>query len=298
MNRSRVLCLVTILATTACAKEKTSPIAQEEPAKEELADNQPAKEELADNQLPAAPTAAPEFSAATVSAKAAQRSRKLNQEALALHRDKKFSESAILFIQALESNPGNLLARYNLACTYNLAGKRELALQRLGELRQDNCRACYAQLLGAANDKDWASALDDKEFLRIVNGLAVDSPTMKELATTVRKAFDKNDPTRATKFLYTMGNCNPDEGEPCSTVEKAYGAAEFGANMKALTSITSGDDSDVGFRNPDGIDSCKAQCCEYKMHHVSHGTLWLSKVCFHDKAGVLFLSSIEATDES
>jgi hypothetical protein len=46
------------------------------------------------------------------------------------------------------------------------------------------------------------------------------------------------------------------------------------------------------------VGTCDDKCCEYTMEHVSHGTLWMSKFCFLDKAGVLFVSEIAASDES
>jgi thioredoxin-like negative regulator of GroEL len=94
-----------------------------------------------------------------VSKEAAKKSRSLNVQALALHRAKKHTEAAALFVEALQANPGNILARYNLTCTYNLGGMRSEALTTLWQLNREDCRACAAQVLDAPNDEDWASAL-------------------------------------------------------------------------------------------------------------------------------------------
>lgn len=141
---------------------------------------------------------------------------------------------------------------------------------------------------------------------------SVDTGAMskQEFASAVRTAFEKEDasllaafvhPTKATGFRYTYGLCdpeNPDEGQGCGGVTEVTGFDAFAKAMKELVDIEQSDTSAVDFGVSHGIGTCNAKCCEYTMEGVSHGTLWLSKVCFVEQEGALFITEIEATDES
>ncbi len=313
MHFTRLLALALLLSSLACGEKKketatTEPVTAETAEKETTKADDPAAKPAADpaaEETTAKPSLPP-YSGAPVSDEAAKKSRALNIEALTLHRAKKFDESAPLFVQSLESNPGNILARYNLACTYNLADKRKEALAALGQLKDAGCRACLSQVKGAPADKDFKSALEDADFVKMTTGFDIPSPKKKQLAKLVMKAFDKEDvsliadlvhPSKATKFTYVLGLCDPEE-QDCVETSKAYGLEQFTKEMKELTVVGDKEDDDLHFGVGDGVGKCGKKCCDYTIDGISHGTLWLSRVCYHDRAGTLFLTEIVATDES
>ena len=233
----------------------------------------------------------------------AAKARTLNAQALTLHREAKYAEAIEVFKQAVVTDTNSVLAQYNLACAYNMSGDRENALAELGKLDKKDCRACQTQLLWAKEDTDWDSARDDAQFKALVERASVTTVSVSSAAKLVFEAFrDENrssiaeliHPNSVVKFEYKEEYCE----ENCTSIERSYGLAEFGAQMQAWTSIGQEEEPELTFRAGDQVGTCTATCCEIDSEHVSHGTLRLAKVCFETKAGVPFVSQLQVIDES
>jgi hypothetical protein len=298
-----------LVATVACQRETKRKPKQEAPAEAALAAPSEAPTPSDTSSKPPgeeALVAFPKYSGEEVSAAKANRSRILNTSALVQLRAKLFDEATPLFIKSLEYDPGNVLARYNLACNFNLAGQRASALLALRQLREAGTRSSLAQVLGAPHDKDFQSALTDPAFIELTSGIQVESPTMPELAKLVMDAFDAEDVTtiapyvhasRATRFAWADGFCDSDV-DPCGGVKKHYGLAAFTKKMKAITSIGKEELAEVSFTTGDEVGECDDRCCHYNIEGISHSTYWLSDICFYQRAGFLFIDELQTIDEN
>src|SRR5207253_3445607 len=66
---------------------------------------------------------------------------KLNNEGYAFHVKKDWANAFAKYGDALKQDPGNLLARYNLASAYHSSGDDVKALALLAQFKQPSCRA-------------------------------------------------------------------------------------------------------------------------------------------------------------
>lgn len=111
-----------------------------------------------------APTIPP-FALDLVPIPAAEAARELNVEGLRAHRKGAYAEAFPKFAAAVQANPRNVLARYNLACAAARLGDPETALTQLGILAAaPGCRWCRLKARGAAADGDFASLAEDPRF--------------------------------------------------------------------------------------------------------------------------------------
>ncbi len=92
-----------------------------------------------------------------VTDKAKRDSKKMNTIALRLHRLKKYPEAEKAYKEALVLDPGNLLARYNLACVYNLTAQSNRGLALLFEIAKLQCKGCATVVSHAEWDEEWQS---------------------------------------------------------------------------------------------------------------------------------------------
>lgn len=104
-------------------------------------------------------------------------------KALRLHNKKRHSEAMIQYAAALQRDPGHILARYNLACTLAIEGRRSEALSLLWDLRELGCGGCRSRLLYARTDSDFDSLHDNEDFKQITD---VQRPSV-DLYSEVRK---------------------------------------------------------------------------------------------------------------
>src|SRR5439155_3445968 len=72
------------------------------------------------------------------------------------------------YLAALKAAPGHVLARYNLACVYNLDGHADRGLALLVELAYAGCADCIAAVEHARLDDDWKTQWDQPTFQAVV----------------------------------------------------------------------------------------------------------------------------------
>src|SRR5205823_9793031 len=77
---------------------------------------------------------------------------------------------------ALTADPGNLIARYNLACVYNRSGRSPQGLRLLLEIgTAQGCDDCMKVVDHARWDDEWQSQWPEEVFWRVLD--AEQSPT-------------------------------------------------------------------------------------------------------------------------
>ena len=96
---------------------------------------------------------------------ARREARRLNSLGLKRHRKAKYVRAAADFIYALESDPANVMARYNYACALSRLGFVDRAISQLEEIRDAKCGAkCDARLDRAEADEDLEAVRADPRF--------------------------------------------------------------------------------------------------------------------------------------
>jgi hypothetical protein len=140
------------LALLACKGKEPSP-----PSPTKLAETQvtAAKEPAA---TPAVDKATPALNLTPVEPAKEAEAAEFNTKGLAALRGRDFPGAIATFKDALIANPGNIMARYNLACAHILSGARAPALAILVEFKSAQCAECLGRLRRAAEDPDWSSA--------------------------------------------------------------------------------------------------------------------------------------------
>jgi hypothetical protein len=112
-----------------------------------------------------------------------------NNKGMKYYKKKDYSKANHYFILSLEEYPGNMLSRFNLACTFALNGNQDKALGILKQLKEaEDCLPCKERLLRSKKDKDFTSMWDTPEYKEVLDGVTVDLPDYKALA----KKFIKN----------------------------------------------------------------------------------------------------------
>ena len=132
-----------------------APSADPPPAKTPTEPTHPEQDEALIAALPAIDFATPLSLGAGSDVKEA---RKRNRAGLAHHDAKRYPEAIVEYTAALAAQPGHLLARYNLACAYALAGEPDKGLALLHEMdTKDGCEECAGVVVHARGDDDWSA---------------------------------------------------------------------------------------------------------------------------------------------
>ncbi|MBL4635398.1 MAG: hypothetical protein JKY56_16175 [Kofleriaceae bacterium] len=147
----------------------------------------------------------PAFSTNHVSRAKAKQAKKLNARGVKLHRAKTFDLSIPKFIEALTIDPSHLLARYNLSCSYALAGQSKKALAVLADFKRADCPECIGRLVKATTDTDWKSLWGDPSFGALTKG-AVELAPLVEGGTEPGPVANSNGSHNATEVDSPPGN--------------------------------------------------------------------------------------------
>lgn len=116
----------------------------------------------------------PPVGAAPTDRRATRQAQALNTVGLAALKQKNFKLAISTFERAVHTNPAHVLARYNLACAYSLAGQLEASRAVLTTFKvAKGCPACQARLLRAQTDADFSAQRKDPAFQAIVSGARV-----------------------------------------------------------------------------------------------------------------------------
>lgn len=93
-----------------------------------------------------------------------KRSSLLNAKGLSARKIGRHSDAEAYYRQAIDADPNNIWARYNLACELNLAGRVEDALEHLAQIGKSNHQDAADALEAAIKDKDFRSLRHDARF--------------------------------------------------------------------------------------------------------------------------------------
>ena len=235
------------------------------------------------------PTAIPPLSLEPVAAAAFKEAQKLNAEGLALQKAGKFAEAAAKYLEALAKDPGHILARYNLACAYNLAEKHPEALGVLKEFKDNGCALCIGRLVRARDDGDWESQWDEPAFKALTESAKVKTADVKQDAQYIQTGFGGN-PETASGLLHhrkavAVTIQAGDEEEKKSFVGLP-GLKKFAKDLMTVEMK---------------LTKCKKECCSFESKHGGDRSLGdqIHTVCFSkDSGGVRTLKSLGIANET
>lgn len=144
---------------------KPAPVEPEEP-------DLPPPPSLDDLRLP---SGVPGLTQSVVDKPRSRRAQRLNRSALEHHNRGEYDEAIERYKKALTIDPGNVLARYNLSCAFNLNAQPEAGLALLKQFYDTGCDECRERLARAAEDAEWHDRWDDPRFVQLVAVKADDS---------------------------------------------------------------------------------------------------------------------------
>lgn len=133
-----------------------------------------------------------------VSDKDAKKARDLYKKATAQRKKKALGKAISLYKDALEANPFDVSAKYDLACAYAVDGDERAALRHLEELYTWDDPDAERRLVKARTDEDFEGIRDNANFklltgyvrVALVNGAsALGEPTV----AAMKKKLEKND---------------------------------------------------------------------------------------------------------
>lgn len=208
----------------------------------------------------------------------------LNAAGYAAHKKKDWPTAIAKYTDAVVADPGNLVARYNLACVYVSSGKVDEGFELLAQFDRPDCRACGATLLHAKNDGEWKPVAADPRFTALVGDVTVAPVKLKDVANQVIAALRTGKPDGLEPYIHPRGPVKvntlvygPDQDPPVLH----YGWNGFvelvGKGDKQL------DDSDIA--------DCNKRCCRTGSRGDS--SYVVDEICFTDRGGVPFLASIQ-----
>jgi hypothetical protein len=227
----------------------------------------------------------PPLDLAEVDAKNMTQSIDKNTAGYKQHAAKHYPEAAAAYTEAIKLDPGNLLARYNLASVYSSTNEDDKALALLAQLERSDCRACTGILVHAKTDGEWKHLAKDPRFTAIVDGATADKVDLKKVSQMVIDAVTKGGKLDGLRpYVHPRGPIKvamlfygpPEQAPPPDLL---YGWTQFAAWAKPIKRLT-----DAGELNCDGT------CCKAGPHGDS--SFVVGRVCFGGVGGVLFVTEI------
>jgi len=92
-------------------------------------------------------------------------------------------------LEAMNSDPGHLNARYGYARVLAKQGRIADVLSTLAPLKALGCPMCIERLMAAATDPEFASAQKDKGFVELTGGLGKELPKLSSAAKRMEEWF-------------------------------------------------------------------------------------------------------------
>jgi hypothetical protein len=208
--------------------------------------------------------------------------RQYNTEGLVLKRAGKYAEAIAKFKAALVADSTSLFARYNLACTYNLAGDRGRAFALLAQFADPQCPKCSAILAHAATDPDWKDRFADADFKRLTDEPARVAQQTLAAAKQLAPIWLGCKADEVSKFVDTTGKPIDVTSVPCCCDKPGCDHTEHVPAVKLRQYFTRCDDR--AHYLSDRI-ACDGSCCTYDgdIHDGDANTLL--HVCFADAKG-------------
>ncbi len=218
-------------------------------------------------------------------------SRGLNRSGLKHQRSGALQEAIGFYEKAIHRDPGNIVARYNLATAYARLERVEGALSILQQFaQQPDCPVCRGRLVRARQDSDFDTVRDNETFRSLTAAVDVDQTTAKQAAQSISEALESNElaPIRRyihprTPIRWSLANdrCDID----CGGQEPVIGVTAF--------------ETLVGESGPFAIAQvrkCAKDCCELDVEPDDAGDalVELTRLCFDvDSGGVRTLRSVD-----
>ncbi|MBL4687684.1 MAG: tetratricopeptide repeat protein [Nannocystaceae bacterium] len=216
-------------------------------------------------------------------------SRRIEKRGLKAMRADQFDDAVERFFEAIEVDPGNVDARYNLACALSRTGDRPASVAMLGQLRDEGCGACLGKVLKARRDSDFDPIRKSKAFVAVVTGaernLAEAADTAMAVAawTGMGKKSEVPlaiDPRRKITVRVGCPSCRASKAE----VAMVRGDKALRTWVERKRRAFSG-----GIAEPT-LGECKGKCCTFALpdpQTVSPDVLFLAELCFRIEAGVV-----------
>jgi hypothetical protein len=217
------------------------------------------------------------------------RSTKLNNEGYKLHAARDFAAAIAKYRAALVEDPGNLLARYNLASALVSSGDAPKGLAILAQLAVPDCRACTGILIHAkTDDAEWAGQRGVAAFQDITKDAVPDKPELEKLARRVAKLVEGEGRTDGLAPYF----------------HPRLPVALLSNTKRAIASASSPDElkrwgrdaaelKDPYVRVPPEV-KCDTKCCKFSGIEEGSDTAYdLQEVCFDGVGDVLFLVRID-----
>jgi len=282
--------LVVVAAAAGCKKDKKTGEPSGSPSASPTGAASPAP-------TPAG-AALPALDLKAVAPKQAREARKLNVEGLKLHNAKDYTGAQTRFSAALSADPGNLMARYNLACAYNMAGDGARGLALLKEIKDAGCPACLGRMVRAREDSDWDSQRASPEFKALTEGVEIDSGSVPKLAADFEAAWRAGkleqvkamiDARKPVRLEFTGGGCD----ENCPDLDVTV--TGFDAVQDTLGKHAGSTDAATK-----GV-ACSKGCCVIDYDDSQPDLFMMSnsvaQICFStDSGGVTTLSKLVLMD--
>ena len=256
----------------------------------------------------------PVFALKPVSEKQAKRGRKHFYEGDKLREALDYPGAIAEYIEGLRDDPGNIATRYNLACTYVLAGEPGKGLALLHQFKEVGCNFCNERLVRARDDNDWRALFGHPVFEQLTTGVTVEVMGYEEAARGLLKAMTKTGdpsdvmtlfhPRRAVTVSIEHLGCDPEEEEePCDEKFQLRGTDVIARWVRDAY-------DDHEHRDPQIVvgrllecheDDPEAEdfgCCEFDSHGGQRNALFIDSICIAVTSGTApYWKSISARDE-
>lgn len=207
----------------------------------------------------------------------------LNNAGYVAHKKQDWPTAEAKYTEAVRADPGNLRARFNLACVYSSSDQADKAFFVLAQFKQADCRACDAVLLKAKADREWQARLQDPRFVVLQDGLAPTPTDLKQATRALQKALRAKKPDGLEPYIHPRN--------PIKVTEVAYGEEvkpEYFYGWPGLVRLLG---TMITKLELNDIRSCAKSCCTTGERGDS--SFVVDKVCFEGGGDVLFVSSIE-----
>lgn len=235
-----------------------------------------ARASLAD--LPAELEGVPPIDFTPVSDGRTSEARKGNNRALELHRAADYAGAVELYKAAVRSDPGYLLARYNLACAYNMAGQRDNGLAILLQFKRAGCPVCLGRLIRARSDGEWKSARDDARFQAITGDVLLEQPATFEMAERFTEAVRAGGYEGIRDFFDPRDRVELKVGEATKKVNGFSDVAHWLTEQPASIAA--------------GAYKCRGDCCAFVA--VDGAAIQVAQFCTEvDSGSVRLITSVE-----
>ena len=211
-----------------------------------------------------------------------------------LHAKGKLEEAKPKYIEALNIDPGNLLARYNLASILVRTGDKQKGIALLAQFKAiPDCNFCLGIIVHSRKDTEWNSVHDDPAYKEVADGVKVWKPSLKWAAKELITAFEKG---RVGKNLRAL--LHPRRPISRTTVKKhQHKLLGQKALLDWLESARETNERTEPAPPPiviDGFEKCDKLCCSFYSRVEIARQSSLETMCVKKaQGGALYLDSLD-----